>query len=278
MKGKTTSTKFSRILKLLKTKELRIPLIILLIGALVSTLIITAINGGLPRVSITIPSPARLFAWYKYGQVKDIQNYSELNSIFASQPKITVWRDKKYYLVENCDLNDTSCKKFHYSGTESKKSNFDSLLSDFVTSGKVTYTWLDYLAAGALTTNNSLYCIAEQNASLFSDFITEIGKESSSFDKDKAKNYVRNHKLNLSKFEDCYDKNTYKSRIEQLNQISTTLGTTASPTFYLFKEGESNIRNLDGVVEKKKIYTLKLRLDTNKSYDGMRVELLNALK
>ncbi len=208
---------------------------------------------------------------YAFYSFKTPKNYESSNSVLENQPILTYNVNAKYIFVEISDLDCINCAKFH-GYQQNKDSSFEKLSRDFLLTGKLTYIFVDKQGLGDIRKHSSLYCAGEQDPKAFFELKTIYYKNFSPFDINKAKEYFNSIKatksLDVNKFESCINSGQYEEHVRKISQFSSDiLGTTGTPTFYLYEVKEVTIKTLDGKTSQTKTYNLLAEIVGNQDYE-----------
>lgn len=172
-----------------------------------------------------------------YGSFSPISNYQDLAEIIKAQPLISYNKQAKYLLIESSDLDCPNCANFHVSQNKLKPSSFDKLLDEFISTGKINYSFIDLNILKGPDKHIAIYCAAEQNPKKLFEYkkmLYDNYKED--FNADKAYIYANNLKLNVQKFKECYESKRYANRVKELSNFnSNILDITSTPTFTIYK-------------------------------------------
>lgn len=241
---------------------------VLLIGLLISLsiLLVSGVgNDAFRAIRSTLPK------FGTYNSLKDISNYQDEYSVFSSQPELSYNSKAKILFVESSDFNCLNCGKFYgYQSVNGQESSFSKIKIDYIETGKINYTFVDDILNDNIDKSNALYCVGEQDPKLYFEFKDKLFQHyNEKFDLGVAKNYInRLFGFDNKKFEDCYNSKKYKDRIENLSTFSAnTLGSTNTPTYYLFLVEDKDIINTDGTKISEKQYTKLDTINGNVDYD-----------
>ncbi|MCX8034827.1 MAG: DsbA family protein [Candidatus Dojkabacteria bacterium] len=220
---------------------------------------------------------------YAFYSFKIPQNYDSTNSVLEGQPILTYNVNAKYIFVENSDLDCINCAKFH-GYQQNRDSSFEKLSRDFLITGKLTYIFIDKQGLGDIKKHSSLYCAGEQDAKAFFELKTIYYKNFTAFDLNKAKEYFNSIKssktLDINKFESCINSGQYEEHVRKISGFSSDiLGTTGTPTFYLYEIKEVTTKTLDGKTSQTKTYNLLAKIVGNQNYEiGIKPVLEKAIR
>ena len=156
-------------------------------------------------------------------------------------------------IVEFSDFQCPYCERF-YTDTE------PLLVQYFVSTGKIHFT---YRSAGNFVSRNSTttesqdaalaaYCAADQNKfwemhdSLFAN--NKDVEDQGSFASRRLTEIAKSVGLDMTSYQNCYDSNKYKDRVQKDLEDATTAGLNGTPFFIItYKvKGETKTETIDG--------------------------------
>lgn len=227
----------------------KIPLIqsltILISGILISCAIL--IVAGVPN-QIARSINRILPRYANYGEFKDISDYTNFNSIFTSQPRISFNNNARLLFVETSDVNCINCANFHGYNSSDNTYSYNRLLEEYVREGKMDYIFIDTLIFDSIQKHNSSYCVAEQIPRSFFEYKSKLYKGyGTNFDVNVAIGYAQSLGIDINRFTDCFNSNKYEDRVNRLNLFAQNiLGTQSTPTFHIYRMTPKEIIRADG--------------------------------
>jgi len=166
-------------------------------------------------------------------------------------------------LVEWGDYQCTYCHRFH----EDVK---DSVLSNFVESGKIRFTFRDFTLNGpaSVLAAEAAYCAGDQNK--YWEYHDELynnweGENTGWVTMDNLKRFASNVGLDMNAFDKCVQDHGYKQKALSNYKYGQQIGVNATPTFMVIdKEGDARmIRGVQPYEIFDKVISEKLRtIDT----------------
>jgi protein-disulfide isomerase len=143
-------------------------------------------------------------------------------------------------LVEWGDYQCTYCHRFH----EDVK---DSVLSNFVESGKIRFTFRDFTLNGpaSVLAAEAAYCAGDQNK--YWEYHDELynnweGENTGWVTMNNLKRFASNVGLDMHAFDKCVQDHGYKQKVLSNYKYGQQIGVNATPTFMIIdKEGDARV-------------------------------------
>ena len=143
-------------------------------------------------------------------------------------------------LVEWGDYQCTYCHRFH----EEVK---DSVLSNFVESGKIRFTFRDFTLNGpaSVLAAEAAYCAGDQNK--YWEYHDELynnweGENTGWVTMSNLKRFASNVGLDMNQFDKCVQDHGYKQKVLSNYKYGQQIGVSATPTFMIIdNEGDARV-------------------------------------
>jgi len=183
----------------------------------------------------------------KSGDANRDPNASRNQEIISQLKEVTIASapalgspDAKVTIVEFGDYQCTWCHRWH----ESTK---DSVVADFVDTGKVRFLFKDFPINDQSDRASSLaaeasYCAADQGK--YWEYHDELyinweGENTGWVTKESLKQFASNIGLDAQEFSDCLDSGRHSGLVRQNYTLAVAAGLSATPSFIVLVDGET---------------------------------------
>lgn len=240
--------------------------IAIIISSLIISLGILYVSSGLHSIFKSVSSILPQIP--EYTPIMEISDYTNIENVFNSQPKMSYNREARYLLVEISDLDCVNCARFH-GFQKNNKSSFEKFLEDFVRPGLLSYMFIDSQSIGEISKHMAIYCAGEQKTRSFFDYKSLLYKNyEQKIDEEKLTAYASKLNLKITDFQNCLKSGKYKERIDKLTTFAqNVLAVTGTPTFILYKVETQKVIDQNEKRGEKKIYIQIDQIKGNVDYD-----------
>jgi protein-disulfide isomerase len=148
--------------------------------------------------------------------------------------------DAEVTIVEFGDYQCTWCHRWH-------QSTKDSIVADYVDTGKVRFLFKDFPINDHADRASSLaaeasYCAADQGK--YWDYHDELyvnwkGENNGWVTKDSLKQFASNVGLDGQQFSECLDSGRHRGLVRQNYELAVAAGLSATPSFIVLVDGET---------------------------------------
>ncbi len=154
-----------------------------------------------------------------------------IKNIKPNEPRIGN-KDAKVVMVAFEDFQCPFCKKFH-------DETFERIKKDYVDTGKVLFIHADlsFLGPESIDSSEAAACANEQG--MFWEYRDILYKRqvpehnAGKFSEENLKGMAKELKLDLSKFNDCFDSGKYSKEITSAREFAESYGINSTPTFII---------------------------------------------